>query len=1191
MHLPRTRATGGEGPPDLLVYRRDEDPKIPLKDEQRRTEQIRQFEALSKFWQRWFKRDDQILAAFSEYKSLDEFDRKFEADLSKLMQRYIRQHQLHRAPPLWIKGSPFRGLDAYEFEHAPIFFGRDREITKGLSLLSAAAERGTAFLVVSGASGSGKSSLARAGLLPSLVAAKAVPGIGLWRHVVMRPADAGGDSILGLTRALVFGNPLTAEGLPELAGPHVTVDQLTDHLRRSGDPAFMFAKTLKDLADAERHRKAMLPHERARLVILVDQLEELFTRPEILAAERTAFAELLSLLARSGVVWVIATMRSDFWHRGLEIPALRDLIHQGAYLELFAPDAAQLLEMIRQPAEAAGLSFDGDSETGLRLDALVAKDAGSEPGSLPLLSVMLEDIYKRDVKEGATGGVLTVASYRALGGLREAIGQRAENVLRRLQNSDPDAAKALPSLLRRLITTDLASGVIGARAMPIANVDKASPEGTLIQAFLADEARLLIAEDRGSGPEVRLAHEALVENWPRAKAWVEENRRDIEAEALLNALKRIYDVSPEPSRYRNLLFGTHLELGFQLIARGAISETSDLGRFITESAKDQDRIEYYRRKANIEAAQQRWEESGRSSELLIAPGIPLVEAQFIVAKYGHELETTTREFIAASQQRAIRRQQRVALAAVFFGCLAVIASGVGIWANRERLAAVAASLLAEQTAERVVFDIAQGLRDVEGMRAETVRKILGTAAMTVDALVGSAPENLELQRTRSAMLNEFGDTYLRLGDRAQALKSYRDGLVIAERLAKANPNNTRWQRDLSVSYDKIGDVLQAHDNLGEALKYYRDSLAIAERLSKADPAKTGWQHDLSLSYVKIGDVSRAQGNLGEALKLYRDSLAILEGLVKVDPGNMQWQRDLSVSYSRVGDVLLARGDLGEALKSYRDSLGIREPLAKRNPDNTQWQRDRSIAYEKIGDALGAQGDLGEALKSYRDSLGIRERLAKSDPGNTQWGRDLAVSYDKIGKVMVDQGDLEEALRSYHDSLAIFERLAKIDPSNTQWQSELSWSYMKVGEVLEAQRNLGEALKSYRDSLAIWERLTADDPRNLQWQRDLQSWAEKVGGLAYRFVLAGDFARGLECADQAISMAPEKIWLYANRAHALMFLERVEEARVLYLQYRGARNVYDNKTWEDIVLEDFAELRKSGLTRPLMDEIEKLLAAK
>ena len=83
--------------------------------------------------------------------------------------------------------------------------------------------------------------------------------------------------------------------------------------------------------------------------------------------------------------------------------------------------------------------------------------------------------------------------------------------------------------------------------------------------------------------------------------------------------------------------------------------------------------------------------------------------------------------------------------------------------------------LAHNTAESLVFDIAQGLRNVQGMSAQSVRKILDTAKDTFEQLTASAPDDLALQRSRSVMLNEIGDTYFTLGDLDQALRAYRDG--------------------------------------------------------------------------------------------------------------------------------------------------------------------------------------------------------------------------------------------------------------------------------------------------------------------------------------------------------------------------------------------------------------------------------
>ena len=350
------------------------------------------------------------------------------------------------------------------------------------------------------------------------------------------------------------------------------------------------------------------------------------------------------------------------------------------------------------------------------------------------------------------------------------------------------------------------------------------------------------------------------------------------------------------------------------------------------------------------------------------------------------------------------------------------------------------------------------------------------------------------ERETAVGLIGLGDVLVAQGKLDEALKAYRDGLAIAERLAAADRSNTQWQRDLSVSYDRVGNVLVAQGKLDEALKAYRDDLAIAERLAAADRSNTQWQRDLSVSYERVGNVLVAQGKLDEAVKAYRDGLAIAERLAAADRSNTQWQRDLSVSYERVGDVLVAQGKLDEALKAYRDGLAIAERIAAADRSNTQWQGNLSVSYERVGNVLVAQGKLDEALKAYRDGLAIAERLAAADRSNTQWQRNLSVSFNKVADVLVEQGKLDEALKAYRDGLAIAERLAAADRSNTQWQRDLSVSYERVGNVLVEQGKLDEALKAYRDGLAIAERLAAADRSNTQWQRDLSVSYERVGNV-------------------------------------------------------------------------------------------------
>jgi tetratricopeptide (TPR) repeat protein len=546
--------------------------------------------------------------------------------------------------------------------------------------------------------------------------------------------------------------------------------------------------------------------------------------------------------------------------------------------------------------------------------------------------------------------------------------------------------------------------------------------------------------------------------------------------------------------------------------------------------------------------------------------------------------------------------------------------------------------LAQKTADSLVVDIAHGLRDVQGMRAEAVRKILETSRATFEQLATSAASDPSLQRSRASMLIEFGNTYLTLGDLGEAFRSYRDSLTIREGLLASNFSDTELQREVSVSYYKIGDVLVAQGKVADALKAYRDSLAKRERLASAEPEKIEWQHDLSISSVKVGDVSMSLGKLEDALKAYRDSLAVAERLAKndgknaewqrelanystkvgnvlqrqgkvdealanyrralaiderlaeIDQSNTLWQRDLSISDEKVGDILVLLGKLDEALELYQASLVLREQLVGTDKSNTEWQRDRFVSYLKIGDILSRQKRLNEALKSYRDGVAVAELLVGVDRSNTGWQRDLAILHNKIGGVLVAQAKSEQGLKAYLDSLDVFKQLAALDANNTEWQRDVSIADERVGSVFEAQNRLDEALKAYRESLTIRVRLAGTDHSNAQWHRDLSYGIDKIDGLVYRFILAQEFVKALEADDEIIALAPQSVELWINRARVLMFLGRTDDARAIYLRYRD-KNVSAGKSWETIVRQDFAEFRKTGLGRPLMEEIEKWFSAR
>ena len=257
--------------PDLLAFRNISPAPIDPRDPDAQAKSMAQLGALNAFWTRHFADRGVFLAAYYEYHKLEEFAQRLEESLRKLIERRINDVSAaeSRAEPIWL-GEPFRGLEPYEFEHALIFFGRDAAITKAVEQLASNAHSGHSFLLVSGASGSGKSSLVKAGAVPRLVKPQRIRGAAFLRRAVLRPGAEGPDIFLALAKALTrtIGPDV---GLPELVAPGQDAGQLADHLRgATGDPGYLFANALGRLTEAGRTSGRILTFEDAKLILVVD---------------------------------------------------------------------------------------------------------------------------------------------------------------------------------------------------------------------------------------------------------------------------------------------------------------------------------------------------------------------------------------------------------------------------------------------------------------------------------------------------------------------------------------------------------------------------------------------------------------------------------------------------------------------------------------------------------------------------------------------------------------------------------------------------------------------------------------------------------------------------------------------------------------------------------------------------------
>jgi tetratricopeptide (TPR) repeat protein len=485
------------------------------------------------------------------------------------------------------------------------------------------------------------------------------------------------------------------------------------------------------------------------------------------------------------------------------------------------------------------------------------------------------------------------------------------------------------------------------------------------------------------------------------------------------------------------------------------------------------------------------------------------------ADFAAAIRDMPKEDLLSQEVRQQRRALRLAVsAAALLLVLAVGAVTAGVIARTQQLRAEKNFAAAKDTVDSLIFDIAQGLRHVEGIRVESLNKILGQVQTTVDRLAATAPGNEALLRSQAAMQDEFATTYLTAGNLAEALRAAEESLSIARRLAAADPVDPKRQRDVSASLIKVGDVKLAQGDNQGALAAYTEALVIRRKLADAAKADPQSQHDVAVALGRTGDAKAGLGDSAGALAAYQDGLVIDRGLLDADKNDTARQRDVAVGLENVGDIKLQLGDRGGALSAYTESLGLDRALVASDPGNTAWQRDLSVMLNRIGDLDLAEGNTVGALANYAESLAVRRRLAKIDADNAAWHRDVSVSLDDVGQVKLATGDTAAALAAYEESLAIRRGLVKADPANFELQQDLASSLDNVGDAESKSGDLPTALASYEESLAIRRRLGASDPSNNEWQRNVSVSLIKIGNMQG---VLGDTAAAAAALEEAIAI--------------------------------------------------------------------------
>ena len=447
--------------------------------------------------------------------------------------------------PLMIR-NPYKGLRPFQEADAGDFFGRESHVKRVVTRLAEDVE-GSRFLGIVGPSGSGKSSLVRAGVIP-ILRFGALPGSESWFVADMLPGNRPFEE-------------LGAALMKVAAAPTPEVVERLEHDEHG----------LRKIADD------VLPPQ-GEFLLVIDQFEEIFS----MIGDEDVRARFLNLLVATTLhpdsrVRVVVTLRADFYDRPLSYKGFGDLL--AARTQPLTPLSVKGLEQaVTRPAEEVGVSIDSS------VVVEMVTDVADQPGGLPLLQYALTELFDR-----RQGRSITAAAYRELGGVSGAIARRAEELYAAMSGPEKEATR---QLLLRLITLrdDAANGHTRRRSTRSELTSLEVDPDAIETAVEALAARRLLSFDRDNAtrePTVEIAHEALITQWERLRGWIEDAREDLQTERRLAAATRDWMEADRDASF--LISGSRLE-AYGAWQRGrSIALTSDEHDFLDASLAERDR--------------------------------------------------------------------------------------------------------------------------------------------------------------------------------------------------------------------------------------------------------------------------------------------------------------------------------------------------------------------------------------------------------------------------------------------------------------------------------------------------------------------------------------------------------------------------------------------------------------------------
>lgn len=907
--------------------------------------------------------------------------------------RFPIGHEASLPSLAWSQGSPFPGLKPFSADYAGVFFGRSEQINALLERIARQIKHGRGFCLLLGPSGSGKSSLINAGILPNLASPQGFHGIGLACYSILDLADVAEDQLLLELAAAMLDWEL--DDAPVLAG--YSAETLAHALEQDIDS--LCAQLCQALPSQS--------WEKPRFGLFVDRLEVLLSSPRFSVAAREQGLALLDTLARSGAVLLLSACRNEFYPQVVASPSLMAGKGNGAHFDLLPPSRQELLQMIRLPAAAAGLSWEFDPESALGLDELLCREAASNPDALPMLQYMLQALYLQRSDDNQ----LQLAVYHRLGGLAGAIGQAAEDAIASLSSSQ---RAALPRVLSLLVTLREDEQSVTSRSARYSEL-ATDAERALVQALV--DSRLFVSHLEDSEPGFSIAHEALLRRWSRARDWIDSHREGLAAKARLFHQARRWQ-QQQCSRDFLLPQGKPLTEALALKNDPLLELDPVSESYVAASS----------------ARGQRQRRLKGATFMLLC----LLTLISVFMSY---------RSVEAEQQAQAKRLAAEDLLGFMVGDFADKLRSIGRMDLLDGVSNKALDYFREadsSLSEAALFRHGQTLEAMGEVaysrgRVDEAEKALLAARDKLLPLLSGSTDQLELLKTLGANAFWLGQLKYDQSDWQGTRPWFEAYLQHSLAMYRLAPDNSEALMELSYAHNSLGSLSMELQDFSKARQGFEESLRLKLIALAESPDDPQLLADVADTRSWLASAASADGDILAALTIHQQILAELGGDEQISEAYLA---ERLVANLRVYVELLTRIDRqDEAFRTAAFAFKVAEQALKQDPENMLWRRD---AYHLQIYMLALKTDT--SYSDIKRELVDLESEIKQDNILTELSRQelSGLLYLAASRQLEKNGNYSAASAYVTQSISAFEKLFERNPEQVSYLVKIS-----DGEILKA----------------------------------------------------------------------------------------------------------------------------------------------